>query len=72
MKTNVDGIYSAGDIAHFPLFFADNERVSIGHWQMAHCHGHIAALNMLGKEKSIKSVPFFWTMLFGKSIRYAG
>lgn len=27
---------------------------------------------MLGKDTDIKSVPFFWTMLFGKSLRYCG
>lgn len=34
--------------------------------------GRIAALNMLKKRVGINSVPFFWTMLMGKSFRYAG
>ncbi|RXM92817.1 Apoptosis-inducing factor 3 [Acipenser ruthenus] len=34
--------------------------------------GRIAALNMLKKQVGINSVPFFWTMLMGKSFRYAG
>ena len=34
--------------------------------------GRIAALNMLGRDIEIHSVPFFWTVLFGKSLRYAG
>ena len=34
--------------------------------------GNVAALNMLGKEKSFDSIPFFWTVLFGKSLRYCG
>lgn len=34
--------------------------------------GHIAALNMLKKEKDLHTVPFFWTTMLGKSIRYAG
>ena len=34
--------------------------------------GRIAALNMLSQEVELDSVPYFWTMLFGKSIRYAG
>ncbi|XP_039363944.1 apoptosis-inducing factor 3-like isoform X4 [Mauremys reevesii] len=34
--------------------------------------GHIAALNMLKKQKALHTVPFFWTSLLGKSIRYAG
>lgn len=34
--------------------------------------GKVAALNMLGKPTKIESVPFFWTVLLGKSIRYTG
>lgn len=34
--------------------------------------GRVAALNMLKKPTKLESVPFFWTVLFGKSIRYTG
>lgn len=34
--------------------------------------GKVAALNMLEKATKIESVPFFWTVLLGKSIRYTG
>ena len=36
--------------------------------------GNIAAFNMMNAEQPtyIDSVPFFWTVLFGKSIRYSG
>lgn len=34
--------------------------------------GRVAALNMLKKSTKIESVPFFWTVLLGKSIRYTG
>ena len=27
---------------------------------------------MLGRDEPIKSVPFFWTVQYGKSIRYTG
>ena len=36
------------------------------------CAGLTAARNMLGKKEEINTVPFFWTMQFGKSVRYAG
>ena len=76
MKTNVDNIFAAGDIASFPLDLPtlDGKRqVSIGHWQLANAHGRIAALNIASSErKPLKSVPFFWTMQFGKSIRFSG
>lgn len=34
--------------------------------------GRVAALNMLKKQTKIHSVPYFWTVLLGKSIRYTG
>eukprot|EP00106_Octopus_bimaculoides_P007221 XP_014774663.1 PREDICTED: apoptosis-inducing factor 3-like [Octopus bimaculoides] len=72
MQTNVEGIYAAGDITEFPLFLRSNNGSNVQHWQMAHAQGKNAALNMLGKNIKIRSVPCFWTMMFGKSIRYAG
>lgn len=39
MKTNVEGIYAAGDIVEFPLFTAGDQQVNVQHWQMAHAHG---------------------------------
>lgn len=72
METNIADVYCGGDIASFPLFLHDGEKVAIGHWQVAHGHGSTAALNMLGKATPLKSVPFFWTVLYGKSLRYTG
>lgn len=34
-----EGVFAAGDIAHFPLKMLDWERVTIGHWQISHKHG---------------------------------
>lgn len=72
MRTNVPDVFSAGDVTSFPLTIRGDQKVNIGHWQMSLAHGRIAALNMLNKPTKIESVPFFWTVLLGKSIRYAG
>uniref|UniRef100_A0A3B5M0K5 Apoptosis inducing factor mitochondria associated 4 n=1 Tax=Xiphophorus couchianus TaxID=32473 RepID=A0A3B5M0K5_9TELE len=72
LLTNVADVFSAGDVASFPLTIRGDQRVNIGHWQMSHAHGRVAALNMLNKPTTIESVPFFWSALAGKSIRYAG
>ena len=76
MKTNVDNIFAAGDIAAFPLdlpTFEAIHQVSIGHWQLANAHGKCAALNIASSEKNpLKTVPFFWTVQFGKSLRFSG
>nr|XP_022907828.1 apoptosis-inducing factor 3 isoform X2 [Onthophagus taurus] len=72
METNVKGVYAGGDLAYAPVWSYRNIKSVIGHYPLAHMHGKIAALNMLEKKKPLKAVPFFWTMLFGKGIRYAG
>eukprot|EP00731_Ephydatia_muelleri_P038906 Em0982g1a len=56
----------------FPLPLVAHD-TNIGHWQVAHKHGNVLLpLNMLGKETSFDSIPFFWTVLFNKSLRYCG
>ncbi|XP_062521188.1 apoptosis-inducing factor 3-like [Corticium candelabrum] len=67
----MDNVFSAGDIAYFPLPWA-GQSVNIGHWQIAHSHGRVAAKAMLGKDVQFDSIPFFWSQMFGKSIRYCG
>ncbi|XP_012253886.2 apoptosis-inducing factor 3 isoform X2 [Athalia rosae] len=72
LQTNVENIYAGGDIAYAPVFSSKDLPAAIGHYGLAHYHGKIAALNICGKETPLRAVPFFWTMLFGKSYRYAG
>ncbi|XP_061637455.1 apoptosis inducing factor mitochondria associated 4 isoform X1 [Phyllopteryx taeniolatus] len=72
MRTNVADVFSAGDVTSFPLTSRGDQRVNVGHWQMSQAQGRVAALNMLNIPTKIESVPFFWTVLLGKSIRYTG
>ncbi|KAK5868581.1 hypothetical protein PBY51_009581 [Eleginops maclovinus] len=72
MMTNIPDIFSAGDVTSFPLSIRGDQRVNVGHWQMSLAQGRVAALNMLKKQTKCESVPFFWTVLLGKSIRYTG
>ncbi|XP_053329599.1 apoptosis-inducing factor 3 isoform X2 [Spea bombifrons] len=72
MQTNVPGVFAAGDVVTFPLAFRNNKKVNVPHWQMAHTQGRIAALNMLAQGTEINTVPYLWTAMFGKSIRFAG
>jgi len=64
-------VYAGGDLARFPLWLT-GELVRVEHWAVAQYHGRIAAKNMLGKKVPFKSVPYFWTTQYGKSIRYCG
>ncbi|XP_070573401.1 apoptosis-inducing factor 3-like isoform X2 [Ptychodera flava] len=72
MRTSKANVYAAGDIVEFPLAMLNGERVNIQHWQIAHMHGRIAALNMLGQDTEVNTVPYFWTMMLGKSLRFTG
>ncbi|KAM5312957.1 apoptosis-inducing factor 3 isoform 1-T4 [Glossophaga mutica] len=72
MQTNVPGVFAAGDAVTFPLACRNNRKVNIPHWQMAHAQGRVAAQNMLAQEAEISTVPYLWTAMFGKSLRYAG
>lgn len=73
LMSNVPDVYVGGDIANAPVFSIANQRATIGHYQLAQYHGRMAAINMVGCNiQELRTVPFFWTMLFGKSFRYAG
>ncbi|NXK48698.1 AIFM3 factor, partial [Chauna torquata] len=72
MQTNIPNVFAAGDVVSFPVALLNGERSSIHHQQVAEAHGSIAAFNMLKKQKELHTVPFFWTTMLGKSIRYAG
>jgi len=72
MKTSEENIYAAGDIVRFPLLTYGGEQVNIGHWGLAMYMGKVAALSILGRPEPAKTVPFFWTAQFGKSVRFAG
>jgi len=69
LESNIKGVFAGGDNAFAPIL---DTAACIGHWQLAQYHGRIAALNMVGKQTEVKTVPFFWTMLFGKGVRFAG
>ncbi|XP_008416961.1 apoptosis-inducing factor 3 isoform X2 [Poecilia reticulata] len=72
MQTSVDGVFAGGDVVTFPFPPRNNKKVNIPHWQMAHVHGRVAALSMMGRVSEFKTVPYFWSAMFGKTIRYAG
>ncbi|XP_053679339.1 apoptosis-inducing factor 3-like [Anopheles nili] len=72
LATNLEGVYVGGDIANAPVHSNQDQQATIGHYPLAQYHGRIAALNMVGRVTPLKAVPFFWTVLFGKSFRYCG
>eukprot|EP01121_Diplochlamys_sp_Union-15-3_P009946 TRINITY_DN2735_c0_g2_i4.p1 TRINITY_DN2735_c0_g2~~TRINITY_DN2735_c0_g2_i4.p1 ORF type:complete len:538 (-),score=101.66 TRINITY_DN2735_c0_g2_i4:40-1653(-) len=67
-----EGLYAAGDLVKFPFAFLNNDKVRIEHWGSAQTQGKIAALNLLGKQIPFDNIPVFWTVQYGKSLRYCG
>ncbi|WP_201596056.1 FAD-dependent oxidoreductase [Psychrobacter vallis] len=67
-----DGVYALGDIAK-----ATNQmgRLRIEHWRVALQHGLVTAAVIMNDDTvdSLEArIPFFWTMQYGKSLRYSG
>ena len=70
-KTNVDGIYAAGDVAnhYHPVF---NRQMRVEHWHNAIKQGAVAARNMLGKRVAYDEVHWFWSDQYDLNLQYAG
>jgi nitrite reductase (NADH) large subunit len=49
MRTSVDGVYAAGDVAEAPDMLSRGERTTCGTWSEATRQGRIAGLNMAGR-----------------------
>eukprot|EP01122_Echinamoeba_exundans_P000694 TRINITY_DN10620_c0_g1_i1.p1 TRINITY_DN10620_c0_g1~~TRINITY_DN10620_c0_g1_i1.p1 ORF type:complete len:553 (+),score=111.30 TRINITY_DN10620_c0_g1_i1:47-1660(+) len=69
-----DGLYVAGDVARFPDPKKEGHFLRIEHWGVAQNMGKVAGRNMAAGKAVAKfdHVPFFWTMQFGKGLRYCG
>jgi NADPH-dependent 2,4-dienoyl-CoA reductase/sulfur reductase-like enzyme/nitrite reductase/ring-hydroxylating ferredoxin subunit len=64
-------VFAAGDVCTFP-YVKTGEDLRVEHWDVAIQQGRVAARNMLGKKVPFNEIPYFWTMVFGKSLRYVG
>lgn len=70
----LDGVYAAGDVAHFlnPLY--DGELMRVEHWTTAAEQGTLAAKNALNPENAteLATVPYFWSDLYESRIQFVG
>lgn len=70
-RTNVDGIYAAGDVAnhYHPVF---KRHIRVEHWQNATKQGAAAARNMVGNPVVYNDIPWFWSDQYDWNLQYAG
>ncbi len=70
-RTNVAGIYAAGDNAnhYHPLF---GRHIRVEHWQNALKQGAAAARSMLGRGAPYDEVPWFWSDQYDVNLQYGG
>jgi NADPH-dependent 2,4-dienoyl-CoA reductase/sulfur reductase-like enzyme/nitrite reductase/ring-hydroxylating ferredoxin subunit len=71
LRTSDPSIFAAGDIARYPDA-RTGEKLRIEHWVVAQVQGQTAAKAMLGQQVRFDAVPFFWTTMYGVSLRYVG
>jgi NADPH-dependent 2,4-dienoyl-CoA reductase/sulfur reductase-like enzyme/nitrite reductase/ring-hydroxylating ferredoxin subunit len=71
LQTSADGIYAAGDIAHYPDRFTGN-KIRVEHWVAAGRQGQTAARNILGNRTPHTAPPFFWSAHYDVTIAYVG
>jgi len=71
LRTSADGIYAAGDVAHYPDPFS-GQNVRVEHWVAAGRQGQTAALNILGRPTPHTAPPFFWSAHYDVTIAYVG
>merc|ERR1712151_857171 len=67
----VPTLFAAGDVCAYPALMTGN-RVRIEHWDVATQQGRVAARNMLDQYVPFTTMPFFWSSLFGKHLRFVG
>jgi NAD(P)H-nitrite reductase large subunit len=72
LETSVPGIFAGGDIARFVDLMLDGQYNQMGTWDNAEEHGHVAALNMLGRKIVYKEVPTYTTSMFKSNLAVMG
>jgi 3-phenylpropionate/trans-cinnamate dioxygenase ferredoxin reductase component len=73
LRTSVEGVYAAGDIADYVSVAHGGRRLRVEHWDVAFNQGKTAALNMLDRDQPHDVVPYFFSDLSDwASLEYIG
>jgi NADPH-dependent 2,4-dienoyl-CoA reductase/sulfur reductase-like enzyme len=73
LRTSVDGVYAAGDVAHWPNGVL-GATMRLENWTNASDQGTQAAINALYPDKArpYETVPYFWSDWYGNRIQFVG
>lgn len=71
LKTSVEGVYAAGDVARFysPIF---KRYLRVEHYDVAEKHGTLAGMNMTGEEQAFNELPYFFSNQYDLEINAYG
>lgn len=73
LRTSLEGVYAAGDVAHWPnpLFGA---QMRLENWTNAASQASRAALNAVDPDAAqpYETVPYFWSDWYGQRIQFVG
>ncbi|MDB5556961.1 MAG: Ferredoxin--NAD(+) reductase [Rhizobium sp.] len=72
LQTSDLDIFAAGDCCNFPLEIYGGRRVRLESWRSAQEQGALAAANILGADRPVSSVPWFWSDQYDLSLQVAG
>lgn len=72
LRTSDPDIFAAGDCCNFPLANYGGRRVRLESWRSAQEQGALAAENMMGTNRELSSVPWFWSDQYDLSLQVAG
>jgi 3-phenylpropionate/trans-cinnamate dioxygenase ferredoxin reductase subunit len=69
MRTSVDGVFAAGDVA-FAFNASAGRRLAVEHWQDAMDQGEVAGAGAAGGSASWDGVPGFWSTIGDTTVKY--
>lgn len=71
LRTSVEGIYAAGDVAN-AMHPITHQYARSEHWANAIAGGKVAAKSMLGQDAVLDDIPYFYTDQFDLGMEYSG
>lgn len=71
LRTNLPGVFAAGDVANaFHPFY--DRRLRVEHWANATRQGRAAGLALAGKDVSYEEIPYFYSDQYEVGMEYVG